>query len=137
MDYKTFDSQLNTEPLVLTAPYYNAINPTIVSFPREHVQVSMDALGHIAVSDENGNPLAAIELPVSKDPSKYGHTAQYGNMRCAADGSTVTVFLPVYYWSDNYPYCDGESDRWDRHISQWFRVVFDCGTGQLTILDRD
>lgn len=28
----------------------------------------------------------------------------------------VEFRLPDYSWTDNYPYCDGESDRWDAEI---------------------
>ena len=137
MDQFIFDSSTRSEPLQLTAPYYNAINPTTVFFSQEKVSVSVDSLGHIVFSEEGNQILASVNLPVAKDPSDYGHTAQYGNLHCAADGSTVTVFLPVYYWTDSYPHCDGESDRWSRHIDRWFRVVFDCVSRQLVILDRE
>lgn len=28
----------------------------------------------------------------------------------------VIFQLPEYEWTDNYPHCDGESDRWDARI---------------------
>ncbi len=137
MEHKTFDSAAGIEYLKLTAPYYNAIVPTTVYFQQEKISVSVDSLGHIAFFDGEGHPLGSVDLPVHKDPSNYGHTAQYGEVRCGADGSTITIHLPIYYWTDNYPHCDGESDRWDRHVDGWFRVVFDCATHAIMILDRE
>lgn len=137
MEHKTYNSTGCTEPLELVAPYYNAINPTMVLFEQEQIYASVDSLGHIEFFGAEQQSLGFVDLPVHKDPSEYGHTAQYGNVRCSADGSTVTVYLPVYGWTDNYPHCDGESDRWDRYISRWFRVVFDCGTQQISILDKE
>ena len=137
MDHKTYDSSVQNQALKLTAPYYNAIVPTKVHFVREHSAVYVDSLGHIEFFDEKDTSLGAVDLPVHKDPSEYGHTAQYGNAECSADGRTITVHLPVYGWTDNYPHCDGESDRWDRYISRWFRVVFDCTAHEIKILDRE
>ena len=136
MDQKTFDSRTQTEPLQLHAPYYNAILPTTIFFAQENVSAFVNSLGHIEFFDGENHTLGSVDFPVHKDPSAYGHTAQYGTVKCTADGSTVTIFLPVYYWTDSYPHCDGESDRWSRHVSRWFRVVFDCGTQQIRVLDR-
>ena len=137
MYHLTYDSAVSTTRLTLTAPYYNAINPTKVCFTQEQICVSMDSLGHIEFFDVGERSLGSADFPVSEDPSKYAHTAQYGNMECSADGCSVTVYLPIYYWLDSYPHCDGESDRWTRRIERWFRVVFDCKSRTITVLDQD
>lgn len=136
MDHKQYDSALCADDLTVTAPYFNAIRPTTVSFVQEKRSVTMDSLGHIAFFDEAGQPLGAVDFPVSDDPSKYGHTAQYGQIRCRADGKTITISLPVYGWDDNYPHCDGESDRWDRYVARWFQIHFDCADGTITVEGR-
>ena len=120
----------------ITAPYYNAICDTTVFFQQEKISVFMNSLGHIEFFDDAGNSLGFVDFPVHKDPSQYAHTAQYGTIRCSSDGKEVTVFLPVYWWSDSYPHCDGESDRWTRHIDHWFRIVFDCDARTISILDK-
>lgn len=137
MDQKTFDSSKQIEQLELKAPYYNAINPTTVSFVQEKCALYVDSLGHIEFFDEENRSVGAVDLPVDKDPSAYGHSAQYGTVKCGADGSTITVTLPVYGWEDSYPHCDGESDRWSRYVARWFRVVFDCAKREITVLDRN
>lgn len=136
MENKTFDSSVQAEALELKAPYYNAIVPTTVRFVREDVSVYVDALGHIEFFGGDGQSLGVVDVPVDKDPSKYGHTAQYGTVKCGADGGSVTLTMPVYGWHDSYPYCDGESDRWDRYVARWFRVVYDCRSGEIAVLDR-
>ena len=136
MDCKTVDSETQTDRLKLTAPYYNAIDPTEICFTQEKVFVCVDSLGHIEFFDGEKHSLGFVDFPVDKDPSKYAHTAQYGGMELSADGKNVTVHLPIYYWTDSYPHCDGESDRWDRYVSRWFRVVFHCETRQITVLDK-
>ena len=135
MDYKVYNSAEKTDYLQINAPYYNAINQTTILFEIENISVTIDSLGHIEFFDINGNSIVFTDLPVHKDPSQYGHTAQYGEVRCSSDGEVITIFLPVYWWSDSYPHCDGESDRWSRHIDHWFRVVFNCGSKQIFIPD--
>ena len=137
MDYRMYDSAVEQARLLLKAPYYNAINPTTISFVQEKIAVSADSLGHIEFFDEENRSLGTVDLPVDKDPSNYGHTAQYGEIECCADGVSITLFLPIYGWDDSYPYCDGESDRWSRYISRYFRVVFDCKTQKIAILDKE
>lgn len=137
MDHKTYDSVVEKERLKLNAPYYNAINPTTITFVQESVTATADALGHIEFFDGAGCSVGAVDLPVDKDPSQYGHTAQYGEMECCADGATITFFLPVYGWDDSYPHCDGESDRWSRYVSRYFRVVFHCEKREIAVLDRE
>ena len=135
MDHITFDCSIRSTPLQIDAPYYNAIKDTTVCFLQENISVFVNSLGHIEFFDTEKCSLGFVDFPVHKDPSEYGHTAQYGTIKCISDGNTITFFLPVYYWTDSYPHCDGESDRWSRHISSWFRVVFDCSTQQISILD--
>ena len=136
MDIKKYDSAVTHDPLEIKALYYNAIAPTTVCFVRENIAVSMDSLGHFEFADGEGKRLAVTDHPVSDDPSEYGHSAQYGEIRCACDGKAITLFLPVYGWYDTYPNCDGESDRWDRYTSRWFRIVFDCESKEIAVLDK-
>ena len=135
MDKRIYDSSVQTEPIEIKAPYYNAINPTTIWFEQEKISVLVNSLGHIEVFGENEKSFGSADFPVSDDPSEYAHTAQYGEIRCSSDGKQITVLLPVYWWSDSYPDCDGEYDRWTRHIDRWFSVVFDCSSGEISIVD--
>ncbi|MBR2640524.1 MAG: hypothetical protein IKD39_08175, partial [Oscillospiraceae bacterium] len=80
--------------------------------------------------------LHSLDFPVSKDPSEYGHSTQYGEIRCVVVEKEIILYIPVYGWNDSYPYCDGESDRWQRYIARWFRIVFNCKTGEISVLDK-
>lgn len=64
----------------LEAPYYNAIEATEITFENEKIIAHSDSLGHIEFFDLEMNSLGHVDLPVSKDPSEKGHTAQYGDM---------------------------------------------------------
>ena len=136
MEQLIFDSAVRTDPLTIKAPYYNAILPTAVSFVREHTTLCIDSLGHIEFCGDGMPQSCTLDLPVHKDPTAYGHSAQYGEVKCASDGHTVTLYLPLYDWEDSYPNCDGESDRWSRYIVRWLCVVYDCETHTAAVLDK-
>ena len=137
MEQLIFNSTVNMEPLTIKAPYYNAILPTAVTFINEHTTLQIDSLGHIEFCGDDMQVLCTLDLPVHKDPTEYGHSAQYGEVKCSADGHSITLFLPIYDWEDSYPNCDGESDRWSRYIVRWFRVVYDCETSTAVVLDKE
>ena len=136
MDNITYNSAEKIDLLEIKAPYYNAINPTAVYFEQEKIYVTMDSLGHFEFLNEGKEILHSLDFPVSKDPSEYGHSAQYGEIRCVVVEKEIILYIPVYGWNDSYPYCDGESDRWQRYIARWFRIVFNCKTSEISVLDK-
>ena len=136
MDHKVYDSNVQSNDLQLKAPYYNAIVPTTILFAQEKISAFVNSLGHLEFFDDAGNSLGFVDIPVHKDPAAYAHSAQYGEVLYSAQDNLIVFSFPVYYWTDSYPHCDGESDRWSRHISRWFRVTFDCAAHQLSVLDN-
>ena len=133
---RIYNSKKSSDIMEMNAPYYNAIETTEVVFEEEGVITYVDSLGHIEFFDMENVSLGYVDVPVSKDPSEMGHTAQYGDMHCYVEENKVYFKLPIYGWDDSYPHCDGESDRWSRYVAGWFRVVFDCDTKKISILDR-
>lgn len=133
---RSYNSKVATEYMKLEAPYYNAIETTEVTFENENIIAYADSLGHIEFFDVEKNSLGFVDVPVSDDPSEKGHQAQYGDMLCGVEENMICFRMPVYDWDDYYPNCDGESDRWKRIITRWFRIVFDCDTQKISILDR-
>lgn len=132
-DQLNYNSAAQSEFLEINALYYNAINPTTITFENEKVKAFVNSLGHIEFFDMEDNSLGFVDVPVSDDPSEKAHSAQYGTVRYMADGSKITFKMPLYDWIDYYPNCDGESDRWNRITVRWFDVVFDCSTGQINV----
>jgi len=136
MDHIIYNSETKSDCIELKAPYYNAINPTTITFEKEKVSASVDSLGHIEFYNEENKSLGFVDVPVSKDPSEYGHSAQYGNVGYSVRDNQIVFHMPVYGWDDSYPHCDGESDRWSRYEVRRFQVVFDCQTQKITIIDK-
>ena len=130
----TYNSDVQKEFKTIDAPYYNAIVTSEITFEKEQVVATIDSLGHIEFFDLEKNSLGFVDVPVSKDPSEKGHTAQYGDARYSSDGKVICFELPVYGWEDSYPHCDGESDRWSRYVARWFSVVFDCDEKKISII---
>lgn len=129
----SYDSSTRSDYLELKAPYYNAIETSEVTFENENIIAYADSLGHIEFFDMQKHSLGHVDLPVSKDPSERGHTAQYGDMKCAVCENAIDFQLPVYGWDDSYPHCDGESDRWSRYVARWFSVKFDLTTKEIEV----
>lgn len=133
MENKVFNSTAQADYLELTAPYYNAIYDTMVSFEVENISVFVNSLGHVEFYDHNERSLGFVDYPAAESPDMYAHSGQYGTVRCSSDGEKIRIQLPVYEWLDSYPHCDGESDRWTRRTLRWFDVVFDCKTRQINV----
>ena len=136
MDNKVFNSNTQTDYLELIAPYYNAINPTKIFFEEERIYAYVDSLGHVEFYNATENSLGYVDVPVAKDPNDYAHSAQYGKVEIKASDDIITIHLPVYTWDDNYPHCDGESDRWDRRTIGCFDILFDCNAHKITVTDK-
>lgn len=131
-----YNSKTRNDFLELKAPYYNAILPTTVFYENEKIFVNVDSLGHIEFFDEGKNSLGFVDVPAAESPDMYGHSGQYGEMKCGMEGENICLELPVYGWNDDYPYCDGESDRWTRYIARWFKVVFDVENRKIEIIGK-
>ena len=135
MNQISFNSSKQTDYTEIHAPYYNAIEPTAVFFEKEKISAFVNSLGHIEFFDEQNNSLGFTDVPAAESPDMYGHSGQYGKVRCMSDGKTVRFKLPIYDWEDSYPHCDGESDRWTRRTIRHFYVIFDCETQRITVTD--
>ena len=96
----------------------------------------MDSLGHVEFYDQAGCSLGFVDVPAAESPDMYGHSGQYGEVRCMANGNAVRFCMPIYEWDDYYPHCDGEGDRWNRREVRSFDVVFDCRTKAISIEGR-
>lgn len=136
MDHITYDSSVKSDDIKIEAPYYNAIRPTKISFVREHISALVDSLGHVEFLDSEDRSLGFVDVPAAEAPDLYAHSGQYGTVWCSAQGDELRIRLPIYQWEDDYPHCDGESDRWTRRTIRHFQVVFNCKTLELSLRDR-
>ena len=76
--------------------------------------------GFAAVVNCNGTftfyTVAGEQLETVKAKPMQDGRGCYMDIFITTDGDRVIFRLPDYIWYDNYPDCDGESDRWDTKI---------------------
>lgn len=58
-------------------------------------------------------------------PVVTGGRGIYPSVCLGAQGGKVSLQLTVCRWIDNYPHCDGESDRWDWEKIGCHQLCFD------------
>ena len=121
-----FDSTRETEKdfFQIASGY---ISKTTVLFEKEKVVAVIDAKGVVEFYDLDDNLLATACVP-----KVTGGKEKYMDAAVKAAGDKLFVIFPLYEWIDNYPNCDGESDRWDARIIGKTAVIFNKETNTAT-----
>ena len=76
-------------------------------------------------------------LHTEKLPAVEGGREIYPGICLQADAEKLTLKLPVCRWTDHYPNCDGENDRWTWQSIGYHVLSFDRNTHnvQLQLFD--
>lgn len=115
-----FDSTKNPsgELIGLASGY---VSVTQISFINEKITVQIEAkIGEIAFYDLGGNLLLSsrVQTPAAGDE-------KFSEVKCLVEGEQIKLGFPQYTYKDNYPHCDGESDRWTKMISGFDFLCYD------------
>ena len=78
--------------------------PLRVFFPRENVVLTADREGNVLLHSPDGT-LIRKDQAVRKD-------RLFGQVTCSVIGEGIRLRFDVLNWTDHYPHCDGEYDRW-------------------------
>lgn len=106
------------------------ISTTEVCFVNEGILALVFASGRVEFYDMSGNLLASIY-----DPASSEGRGRYQDVCCKVVDNKIMLRFPYYNWSDNYPDCDGESDRWSAYITAYKSpIAFDLGTHDVSIV---
>jgi len=98
-----------------------AIRTTDILFRHENFTLRVHASGTLELYDSTMTLRATGE-----SSSECGGKGVFESVRCTLQDGKLTVCFPEYEWIDNYPHCDGESDRWDCRCIGWNEAaVFD------------
>lgn len=92
-----------------------------ISFVNENITVSIEAkTGEVEFYDSKSNKLlsAKVQTPVSGDE-------KFSEVQCGVEGEQIKLGFPQYTYKDNYPNCDGESDRWTKTVSGFTFLCYD------------
>lgn len=87
------------------------VSYTEIKFSDEGVILRINADGNIEFLDLDKNLISSVYLPADSDGR-----GRYLHVCFKLCDNKIIVRFPEYSWIDNYPYCDGENDRWDAKI---------------------
>ena len=97
------------------------ISRTEIAFTHEKITVSIEAkTGEVDFYDPDGKKRlsARVEIPSSGDE-------KFSEVQCVAAGGQIKLGFPQYTYTDNYPHCDGEHDRWTKTLSGFDYLCYD------------
>lgn len=125
---RKFDIIVNREKLY--SGLYDLVSgensETAVLFEQENVVAVIERNGTVKFYNTAGEPIAAGKAPVEKS----GMDA-YEKVGCWVKENRIELRFPNYKWIDNYPNCDGESDRWDAKIVGYYTMTLDLSTNTV------
>lgn len=115
-----FDSGKTTKgEIVSLASGYISRNE--ISFINEKIIVSIEAkTGEIEIFDLESNKLLSTKI----QPPTLGDE-KFSEVECSVCGDQIKLGFPQYTYKDNYPHCDGESDRWTKIVAGFHYFCFD------------
>ena len=103
------------------------ISLTEIKFINENITVSIEAkTGEIVFYDSDANKCLSTKIgtPSSGDE-------KFSEVKCIVEGEQIKLGFPQYTYEDNYPYCDGEYDRWTKTISGFSYLCYDYKNNSL------
>lgn len=112
------DNYPNGQMIELACGY---ISLTKIRFVNENITVAVEAkTGEVDFYDSEAKKCLStkIEVPLSGDE-------KFSEVKCIVDGQQIKLGFPQYTYEDNYPYCDGEHDRWTKTISGFHFLCYD------------
>ena len=98
-----------------------------ISFINEKITVNIEAkTGEIEFYDLESNKLLStkIQTPASGDE-------KFSEVECNVEGEQIKLGFPQYSYKDNYPNCDGESDRWTKTVAGFRYLCYDFKNNSL------
>lgn len=116
----TFDSTAFSEGTVLNLAC-GYVSQNEITFIKENIIVTIEArLGKIQFCDPEHNVLLSEDVQVSSAGDE-----KFSEVKCIAEDGQIKLGFPEYTYKDNYPNCDGESDRWSKTILDFNFLCYD------------
>ncbi|MBE7056090.1 MAG: hypothetical protein E7388_01440 [Ruminococcaceae bacterium] len=123
-DKSIFDKFIKFNSKTEATPINNQIPPqasTFILFENEGVIVVIDQNeGFFEFYTTDEQLITYGSLPTVEEGRK-----SYLDICYSVDKDNIVLKFPVYQWIDNYPNCDGESDRWDTKTIGFHIIKFD------------
>lgn len=91
-----------------------------IKFVNEKIIVKIEAkTGKVDFCSLESNELLSVKVATPSGDEKFSE------VKCAVEGDTIKLGFPQYTYKDNYPNCDGESDRWTKTIVDFDFLTYD------------
>ena len=65
-----------------------------------------------------------VQVPDSGDE-------KFSDLMCIVTDGVIKLGFPQYSYVDNYPNCDGESDRWTKTVSGFNYLCYDIKNNRI------
>lgn len=122
----TFDSAAFSDGTVLNLAC-GYISQNEITFINENIVVTIEARsGEIQFCDPEYNVLLSEDVQVSSAGDE-----KFSEVKCIVEDGQIKLGFPEYTYKDNYPNCDGESDRWSKIISGFEFLCYDIKSNQI------
>lgn len=98
-----------------------------IEFVNENIIVNIEAkTGEVEFCDSQANKLFSVKVstPACGDE-------KFSEVKCSVEGDIISLGFPEYSYEDNYPNCDGESDRWTKRISGFNYLCYDFKNNRI------
>ena len=102
------EEKLNDKRFHLSCGFYDT---TSFLFEKSGLSVTVHCKGNFTFRNSDGETMNTIMAKPMTDGREC-----YMDIMITVTDDKIIFRLPDYSWTDNYPHCDGESDRWDAEI---------------------
>lgn len=93
---------------------------TKILLEEQEIVIFIEAKGEISIEDIDGVIIDTITVP-----KQEGGREHYEEVFLEVSDGEIRFKFPIYKWIDNYPHCDGESDRWDKVIIDYHEIKYE------------
>ena len=130
--YGTFyNGEVQYSSLYRLPNFYGTVEDTELFLENEKISLTVTKTGNVVFADEGGSVIA--ETAVEPKTRKNIHEDAFLRVQ---DGK-LYLYFSIMDYEDNYPNCDGESDRWTSVCIGYDCLVFDILSANLQIFKTD
>lgn len=100
---------------------------THIVFVNEGITVTVEAKkGEVEFFGKDSTKLLSTKVPLPEDGDE-----KFSEVKCIVEEGRIKLGFPKYTYEDNYPNCDGESDRWTKVIAGYTLLCYDIESNSI------
>lgn len=110
---------------------YGTIEDTELFLENEKINLTVTKTGKIVFANEDGSVISEAVI----EPKTRNNVHEDAFLR--VQDKKVYLYFSIMDYEDNYPNCDGESDRWTSVCVGYDCLVFDISSSDVQIFKAD